>query len=625
MRSLIAAVAVALAAAVLGGAGAATIQFSDQTVASGLVHSPSMFFDMNAGGMFAGGAVADFDRDGWYDLFLIGGGFTADALFLNNGDGTFADHAASWGVDAMHRGQGATAGDFNGDGWPDLYVTSAGVVTGPNAPGAHRLYRNNGDGSFTDIAVSAGVSLGSPTYFNGTGSAFGDYDLDGDLDLFVCTWDGMNGNKLFRNNGDETFTDVTAAAGIAQTFFGYSPRFIDMNGDRWPELLVAADFGTSRYFVNDGDGTFTDGTNAAGVGLDENGMGTTVGDFNRDGLPDWFVTSIYESGAKLGNFLYVNQGGDTFVDLPESAGAKHGGWGWGAEAMDFDHDGFLDIVETNGWNNQYENLPAYFYRNNGNMTFTEVQAGSGFDHTGQGRSVLTLDYDRDGDMDVVLTAFNEPVTLFRNDLSGADINWIQVALDTSGDPTKSPDGYGAKVTATSNSGTQYSWINGGASYLGRSQPVAHFGLATDTTVDVTVEWPDGTTTTVMGLAANQRTTLTPSVAGAPGEASMQASYNRTTGEIDINFTPACDATDHTIYYGDLANVSSYTYSGAACFRGNSGVASFDPGMASVYFMIVGTTGVVEGSYGRDGAGFERPEHVSGTACDLSQDLSGVCN
>lgn len=623
MRSLT--VIALLAVLASGSVATAQVQFSDQTVAAGLVHNPDMFSDMSAGGMFAGGSVADFNRDGWPDLFLIGGGFTADALFLNNGDGTFTDHAASWGVAALHRGQGTTAGDFNSDGWPDLFVTSAGPVTGQNAVGTHRLYRNNGNGTFTDIATTAGVNLSSPTHFNGTGSTFGDYDLDGDLDLFVCTWDGMNGNRLYRNNGDETFTDVTTAAGIDQLFNGFSPRFVDMNGDRYPELLVAADFETSRYYINNTDGTFTDGTAASGTGLDENGMGTTVADFNRDGLPDWYVTSIYASGARLGNFLYVNQGNDVFTDLPESAGAKHGGWGWGTEAVDFDHDGFIDLIATNGWNNQYENIPTFLFRNNGNLTFTEVQDGSGFDHTGQGRSVLTIDYDRDGDMDVVITAFNEPVTLYRNDLSGTDINWIQIALDTSGDPSLSPDGYGAKITAVSNSGTQYFWINGGASYLGRSQPIAHFGLGADTSVDVTVEWASGATTTAMGLTSNQSVTLAPVILGAPGEASLQAAYNQTTGEIDVTFGAACDATDQTIYYGDLANVSSYTYAGAACFRGNLGVTSFDPGLSSAFFLIVGNTGVVEGSYGLDGAGFERPEHLSGTACDLPQDLSGVCD
>lgn len=351
-------------------------------------------------------------------------------------------------------------------------------------------------------------------------------------------------------------------------------------------------------------------TVASGTGLDANGMGTTVGDFNRDGLPDWYVTSIYLSPERVGNFVYINQGGNLFVDLPESAGAKDGGWGWGTKAVDFNHDGFIDLIETNGWNiDSYENVPAYLFRDNGNLTFSAVQTGTGFDHTGQDRSVLTLDYDRDGDMDVVITSSDEPVKLFRNDLYGVKINWIEIQLDTSGNPSLSPDGYGARVTATTTGAPQYFWINGGASYLGRSQPVAHFGLLGAAMVDVTVDWPDGSTSEALGLAANQ----------------MRAVYNQTTGQIDVTYTPSCDASNHTIYFGDLANVSSYDYTGAACWRGNSGTTTFDPGVANVFFLIVGNNGIVEGSYGLDGAAFERPEHLATAECNLAQDLSGVCD
>ncbi|NIM02185.1 MAG: hypothetical protein GTN89_15675 [Acidobacteria bacterium] len=617
--------AIATAAHVYGG----TIAFSDQSTASGLTHHPGMYFDLSpTERMFAGGSVADFNRDGWPDLFLLGGGNTADALFINNRDGTFIEQTAAWGLDVMHRGLGSTAGDFNADGWPDLFVTSAGPVSVTASVGTHRLYRNNGNGTFTDIAATAGVNQASPTSTVATGAAFGDYDLDGDLDLFVCTWEGMDGNRLFRNDGNETFADVTTAAGIDQQFLGFSPRFVDMNGDRYPELLVAADFGTSRYFVNDRDGTFTDATAASGTGLDDNGMGTTVADFNRDGLPDWYVTSIYGPPDRLGNYVYINQGNDLFVDLPESAGAKDGGWGWGTEAVDFDHDGFIDLIETNGWSNQWEYLPSYLFRNNGDLTFSAVQSGTGFDHDGQGRSLMTLDYDRDGDMDVVITSFDEPVKLFRNDLTGPDINWIQVRLDTG--VKFAPDGYGAKVTATTTDATQYFWINGGATYLGRSQPVAHFGLLDAATVDLAVTWPDGSMTAIPGLATNRILTLGPSIEGAPGEASgasspMLATYDDLTDRIEVTFTPACNATNHTIYYGALADVAAYGYSGAACWRGNDGTTSFDPGSGDAFFLIVGNTGVVEGSYGRDGAAFERPEHLATPECDLAQDLSAVCD
>jgi hypothetical protein len=618
------------------GSPSAQVAFSDQTAGAGLDHTAVLESDMNGIHMFNGGAVGDFDRDGWPDIFLLGGGgTTADALYINNGDGSFTNRAAAWGIDSRHRGRGATVGDFNSDGWPDLFVTSSGDLSFEDRPGTHILYRNNGDGSFTDIAQAAGVRRVSPNNTTGTGATFGDYDLDGDLDLFVCTWEGYDGNRLFRNDGNETFTDVTTTSGIDYLFWGFSPRFVDMNGDRYPELIIAADFGTGRYFVNNQDGTFTKSV-SSGTGLDDNGMGSVVADFNRDGLPDWYVTSVYrDDSPQDGNYLYVNQGNDVFTALAESAGARNGGWGWGVDAIDFDHDGWVDIVETNGWvEPEFISENAYLFRNNGDLTFTEVQGGSGFDHTGQGRSLMTLDYDRDGDMDVLITAFEGPVKLYRNDLSGPATNWIKVRLDTEEDPGLAPDGYGSKVSVTAGGITQHDWVNGGATYLGISECVSHFGLGAADTANITVEWADGTSTVLTGIAANQEVTVSMTMNGTPGEASspvvpteqMVATYNTVTGAIDVGYAPACNASNHTIYYGELTEVRDYAYSGSACWVGNSGSASFDPaGISNAFFVVVGSTGVVEGSYGFDGMGGERPESVSSAECDVPQDLSGTCD
>ena len=615
---------------------AASVSFSDQTSAAGLNFTPSSPADMGYAEMYHGGSVGDFNNDGWPDLFLLGGGDVADALYINNADGTFTDEASAWGVAVQHRGRGTTVGDFNNDGWDDLYVTSSGPVTGSDQLDTHKLYRNNGNGTFTDIAVSAGVNQSSLLYSTATGAAFGDYDLDGDLDLFVTGWEPItcfsapcDQSKLFRNNGNETFTDVTTAAGIGTAFDGFSPRFVDMNGDRYPELLVAADYGTSRYFVNNGDGTFSNYTAPSGTGLDDNGMGTTVADFNRDGLPDWYVTSIYRDlSFQDGNYLYVNTGSDSYTPLAESAGARDGGWGWGAEAFDFDHDGWTDIAETNGWWETTEWLgeTSYLYRNNGDLTFTEAQDGSGLNHTGQGRSLLTLDYDRDGDLDIVITAYDEPVLLCRNDVTGSSAHWLEIALDTSGSPGLAPDGYGSRVIVTAGGVTQYAWVNGGASYLGRSQLVAHFGLGSATVVDqITVEWADGTSKVLNSVAADQIFTISSSATGSPpGEPALQASYNDVSGMIDIDYTPGCDAVDHTIYYGELGNVPTYGYSGAVCAIGTSGSASFDPGLDNAFFLVVGTSATTEGSYGRNGSNTERPEDTMTAGCDLPQDLGATC-
>jgi hypothetical protein len=610
------------------------INFSDQTFGADIDHLPFI-----AGGMiYAGGAVADFNGDGWPDIFLLGGE-EGDALYINDQDGTFTDEATAWGVDLIHRGHGAAAGDYNNDGWTDLYVTSGGDVTGSDLPGRHLLYRNNGDGTFTDVAAAAGVHQTSATDGDATSAAFGDYDLDGDLDLFVCTTGATgttDGNRLFRNNSDGTFTDVTVSAGITIGMNGFSPRFVDMNADRYPELLVAADYRTSRYYLNNGNGTFADLTVPSGTSLESNGMGQAVADFNRDGLQDWYVTSIYRDLQSLnqdGNYLYVNQGNNTFSS-PAAHGARDGGWGWGTATLDFDHDGFIDLAETNGWQDaEYYGEVSYLFRNQGDLTFAPVQGMTGFDHNWDGRALMTLDYDQDGDIDILITANNGLVALYRNDLAGPFIHWLEVHLDTDGNPALAPDGIGSVVRATTGTVTQHFYMSPGATYLGQSENVAHFGLGAATIVDqLEVEWTDGSSTILNSVAADQILTLSaPAGAGAPGEASapasqMTVSYNKGTGVIDLNYDPACDATEHTVYYGNLANVGSYTYADAVCNVGASGAASFDTtGHDQLFFVIVGNNGTVEGSFGHNGTGVERPEDTLATGvCDHTRDLTGTC-
>ena len=275
------------------------IEFQDATASAGLASLPhDTHSDFAQIGPFlysmtGGGCVGDFNGDGWQDVFLVGGGDAPDRLLINNGDGTFTDDALGWGVAASHLGIGASATDFDGDGQLDIFVTSLGPINASPTVGAHRLYRNTGTG-FVDVAVAAGVEASSSVIPDGFGSAWGDIDLDGDLDMFVGGWmKNSNGDRLFLNNGDGTLSDISNAAGIVQNVArAFSPRFVDMDGDRYPELLIAGDFGTSRYWRNDGSATFTDITAASGTGLDGNGMGQAVGDFDGNGLLDWYVSSI---------------------------------------------------------------------------------------------------------------------------------------------------------------------------------------------------------------------------------------------------------------------------------------------------------------------------------------------
>ncbi len=497
--------------------------FSDQTDAAGItnVHNPAALTPGLP--MHAGGTVGDFNNDDLPDLFVVNGGLDPDRLFINNGDGTFTDMADSAGLtDVLFRGVGATAGDYDGDGDIDIFVTSMGDMPMDPTAGQHKLFRNNGDLTFTDVAVSAGVNETAP-YPDGYGCAFGDYDLDSDLDLFVCGWHKdenleNQGNRLFENNGDGTFTDVTVSAGVYVTDFqGFSPVFCDVNGDRYPELLVAADFGTTHYFLNNRDGTFTamdfvmDGSETV-----EAGMGQTTGDFNRDGKMDWFITAIYpgwHGQGPSGNRLYMNEGNDDqFSALPESAGVNDAGWAWGTSALDFDHDMRLDIAVANGWAETCDTVtgecftgePVYLFQNDGNDTFTEVGSLYGLDFASQGRCLVTFDYDVDGDMDIVAFSNRDSLKLYRNDLSGSNTNWLELRLDTSGNPALAPNGFGTRIIAFGGGVPQAGYIDGGSHYLGRSQLVAHFGLAGVATVDnVVVEWMDGFRTVLHDVAANQ--------------------------------------------------------------------------------------------------------------------------
>jgi len=514
------------------GPAHAQLSFTEaaSTVGVDCTHTPEMNTD--SGGI----AVADFNRDGAPDIFLLSGN-GPDRLYINDGAGNFTDQAAAWGLTEAHYGVGVSAADFNNDGWVDVYVTSLGPAGDKAQVGQHRLYRNDAGQSFTNIADSAGVRYTSYDVAGGKGSAWGDYDLDGDLDLFVADWSAdsfaTEHNRLYRNNGDETFTDVTLAAlGSLSSTWGFQPVFADMNGDRYPELLLAADFETSKYFINNGDGTFTEFTDAAGLGLDDNGMGQTVGDVNNDLLPDWYVTSIHYGfpvpDNNPGNMLYIAQGNDLFTEVSVAAGCNDGGWGWGTVAADLDNDGWLDLVEVNGraapnWDNEQ----AYLFRNltttPGAMpTFEEVAIPSGFAHYANQSSMVVLDADSDGDLDIISFANSGPLAFFEN-TSANDHAWLEVVLDTSTNPQLAPDGFGTRLELTAAGLTQMRIVDGRPTYLATCGTMTHFGLDEATAVQTLhVQWAHGVDSQYSNLPVNQRIVIQ---APSPGDLDGDGSVN----------------------------------------------------------------------------------------------------
>jgi len=526
------------AAAVVVGAGLALAAapagaepvFTDVTLAAGVDYVqyvyPVPLLESEHPYMSGGAAAGDFDGDGWVDLYATRLGQPA-LLFRNQGDGTFVDVAAAAGVD-LPNANGAGWADIDNDGDLDLYVTTFFGTR-------YHLFVNDGDGTFTEDGIARGVSLIDAWVHTGYSVAFGDVNRDGWIDLYVGEWEiasAISHARLLVNRGASEpgfFDDLTLAAGLLfNAQFSFTPRFSDLDDDGWPDLAIAADFGTSKLLWNDGDGTFTDGTVAAGVGTDENGMGSAIGDYDGDGDLDWFVTSIFDPAGACGppgtgcrwgvtgNRLYRNDGGRRFGDATDAAGVRDGYWGWGAAFLDYDHDRDLDLVMANGIDfafvpppldqrfARFDPDPLRFWRNDGpGVPMTERSAAAGLLDFGSGRGLLTFDYDRDGDLDLFVVNGAGHPRLFRND-GGNAAPWLQVRLV--GSPSNR-QGIGARirVTATPGGSVQVRELDGGSHFLGQSEPMAHFGLGAAPLAAVhavEIRWPSGQVTSYANVAAS---------------------------------------------------------------------------------------------------------------------------
>ena len=490
--------------------------FTDVTAEAGLVYqhglTESVFSEVHA--MAGGVAAGDYDGDGWVDLYAVHGDIGPNLLFHNRGDGTFEEVGASAGVALVGAlGSGPTFADVDGDGRLDLLVLGVGG-TRPT------LFRNQGDGTFKDVTSASRLVTSGNDY----SAAFGDYDRDGDLDLFLTHWgSGYPGpvEDLWRNDGDGSFTDVGPAAGIARFVsprapsgfdYSFTPNFADLDGDGWPDLLVAADFGGSRVFINQRDGTFRDATTS--VVSDENGMGAAVGDFDNDGDLDWFVSSIWDpNGVAEGNWgisgnrLYRNRGDGTFEDATDAAGVRKGYWGWAATFADLDNDGVLDLFQVNGFGeasieatSEYHDDPARLFVGNGDGSFSERAAALGLDDKGQGRGVVAFDYDRDGDVDLFIANFGGPPRLFRND-GGNEHAFLTVRLRGRAPNTEA---IGARVYLRAGGRTQMREVHAGSNFVSQDPAETHFGLGRLSVADeLRIVWPDGRTTVRTRVPVNR--------------------------------------------------------------------------------------------------------------------------
>ncbi len=505
-----------------------------------------------------GVAIFDYDNDGWPDIFIVNGttleGFPAgkaptNHLYRNNHDGTFTDVTVQAGLAATGWGQGVCVGDYDNDGWEDLYVTYYGK---------NRLYHNV-KGIFTEVGEKSGVAGTGKAW--GSGCAFVDYDRDGNLDLIVanyvdfdvttapapgerasCMWKGapvMCGprglpgakNVLYHNRGDGTFEDVTTKAHIDRTDGHYSlgVSVLDYDDDGWPDIYVACDSTPSILYHNNHDGTFTDVAVTAGAAFNEDGreqagMGATIGDFDGDGHLDIFKTNFSDDTSTL----YRNNGDGNFTDATVSAGlglyTKY--LGWGTMFFDFDNDGWPDLLLVNGHvypevdkfklGSSYEE-PRILYHNNGNGTFSDVSAsaGAGITTPASSRGVAVGDLWNDGKLSAVISNMNAHPSLLVNQVRSPN-HWI--GIKTVG--TKSNrDGIGARVTAKVGKHVLVDEVRSGSSYDSQSDMRIHFGLGTATKIDsLEVRWPSGLIEHFENLVVDQIHTLREGagVAGPPG-------------------------------------------------------------------------------------------------------------
>jgi hypothetical protein len=484
------------------------VRFRDATVASGIdaLHHdappvPPLFDGQNTR-FGVGAAVSDFDRDGDHDVYVCDSFGWPNKLFRNRGDGTFEEIGEAAGVDSLGYSHMALFVDLNDDGWDDLVVLNDNSPFDDTFPGS-QLYRNNGDGTFTDVTLDSGFEPADPTF---GGMTAGDYDKDGDLDLLLVGWYDQTA-WLYRNESDFRFTDVTDEAGVRaeRDRFHWTPIFADLDGDGWQDIFVAVDFDEDYLLHNNGDGTFTDVSAEAGTLHVANDMGVAVADFDHDLDLDLYTTNITggeECAVPEGcNMLYVNDGSGIFSDGTVGHGLGDTRWGWGVWFFDADLDGHRDLLAVNGWTQPEWHDPAYFFYNRRGQGFVETARRARIDHVGNTRSLVPLDLEGDGDIDFLVFDVLGPATVYEN-VSPRRGHYLVV------DPVgtvSNRNAVGARVYVTAGGQTQMHEITAGGSFYAGPPLEAHLGLGSAQVVDeVLVIFPSGAEVTLTNEAVDRR-------------------------------------------------------------------------------------------------------------------------
>ena len=494
-----------------------------------------------------GVAFVDFDNDGWLDVLILSGTRIdlsskerpTNRLYRNNRNGTFTEVTDKAGLRRTGWASSVCVGDYDNDGNEDLFLT----YWGQNV-----LYRNNGNGTFSDLTEKVGLSTQGTRW--GSGCTFVDYDRDGNLDLFVanylkfdtatapepgkgtnCYWKGVpvncgpkglptDTNLLYHNRGDGTFADVSESSGVAKVQGRYSmtATTTDFNNDGWPDIYVACDSTSSTLYRNNRDGTFTDVALEAGCAYNEDGqaqagMGVATGDYNSDGLIDIFKTHFSDDLPAL----YKNSGRGYFDDASRAAGFDHTPYvEWGTGIVDFDNDGWSDILIVTGsvypevekiFKEYPHRGPRLLYQNSRNGRFKQVTAelGAGILSPKSSRGCAFGDFDNDGDIDALIMNMNEAPLLLRNDYNSARVpqrnNWLKLKLEG----TKSNrSAIGARVVLRAGSWVQVQEVTSQSSYYSHNDNRLHFGLGSNEKADsVEIRWPNGQLETLHNIPANQ--------------------------------------------------------------------------------------------------------------------------